>query len=83
MYCFFSADKPKIYQGVRVKTTVKELLQKHRALQAQKTAQPTTVNNTVGNTIKIITPLTCGSQSKVKRGQYKTKFKAPRPHRPA
>jgi len=33
---FFSADKPKIYQGVRVKTTVKELLQKHRALQAQK-----------------------------------------------
>lgn len=38
----FSADKPKVYQGVRVKTTVKELLQKHRALQAQKTA---TVNN--------------------------------------
>ncbi|XP_051962509.1 POU Class 2 homeobox-associating factor 3-like isoform X2 [Xyrauchen texanus] len=31
-----SADKPKVYQGVRVKTTVKELLQKHRALQAQK-----------------------------------------------
>lgn len=27
-------DKPKIYQGVRVKTTVKELLQKRRALQA-------------------------------------------------
>ncbi|KAI7800736.1 colorectal cancer associated 2 isoform X1 [Triplophysa rosa] len=34
----FSADKTKVYQGVRVKTTVKELLQKHRALQAQKTA---------------------------------------------
>ncbi|TRY98266.1 hypothetical protein DNTS_000610 [Danionella cerebrum] len=31
------SDKPRIYQGVRVKTTVKELLQKHRALQAQKT----------------------------------------------
>lgn len=27
-------DKPKVYQGVRVKTTVKELLQKRRALQA-------------------------------------------------
>ncbi|KAK1786368.1 hypothetical protein P4O66_017603, partial [Electrophorus voltai] len=26
--------KPKVYQGVRVKTTVKELLQKRRALQA-------------------------------------------------
>lgn len=38
----FSADKTKVYQGVRVKTTVKELLQKHRALQAQKTV---TVNN--------------------------------------
>lgn len=38
----FLADKTKVYQGVRVKTTVKELLQKHRALQAQKTA---TVNN--------------------------------------
>ncbi|XP_051965473.1 POU Class 2 homeobox-associating factor 3-like [Xyrauchen texanus] len=33
-----SADKPKVYQGVRVKTTVKELLQKHRALQIQETA---------------------------------------------
>ncbi|XP_053503687.1 colorectal cancer associated 2 isoform X1 [Ictalurus furcatus] len=33
---FFSSspDKPKVYQGVRVKTTVKELLQKRRALQA-------------------------------------------------
>ncbi|XP_062872579.1 colorectal cancer associated 2 [Trichomycterus rosablanca] len=28
------SDKPKVYQGVRVKTTVKELLQKRRALQA-------------------------------------------------
>ncbi|KAL0973063.1 hypothetical protein UPYG_G00198420 [Umbra pygmaea] len=27
------SDKPKVYQGVRVKTTVKELLQKRRALQ--------------------------------------------------
>ncbi|XP_015192854.2 colorectal cancer associated 2, partial [Lepisosteus oculatus] len=27
-------DKPKVYQGVRVKTTVKELLQQRRALQA-------------------------------------------------
>ncbi|KAM6959234.1 colorectal cancer associated 2 [Aplochiton taeniatus] len=32
--CFCQADKPKVYQGVRVKTTVKELLQQHRALQA-------------------------------------------------
>lgn len=29
-----SADKPKVYQGVRVKATVKELLQKRRALEA-------------------------------------------------
>lgn len=43
-FFFILADKPKVYQGVRVKTTVKELLQKHRALQAQKTA---TVNNGV------------------------------------
>ncbi|XP_061072855.1 colorectal cancer associated 2 isoform X2 [Conger conger] len=28
------SDKPKVYQGVRVKATVKELLQKRRALQA-------------------------------------------------
>ncbi|XP_040902658.1 colorectal cancer associated 2, partial [Toxotes jaculatrix] len=28
------ADKPRVYQGVRVKTTVKELLQRHRARQA-------------------------------------------------
>lgn len=39
------ADKSKVYQGVRVKTTVKELLQKHRALQAQTIA---TVNNGIG-----------------------------------
>lgn len=78
-FCF-SADKPKVYQGVRVKTTVKELLQKHRALQAQKTA---TVNNrAVGNNKNHKqTLLTCGSRSKVKRGQ--SKFKAPRPFRPA
>ncbi|XP_051535639.1 colorectal cancer associated 2 isoform X2 [Myxocyprinus asiaticus] len=31
------SDKPKVYQGVRVKTTVKELLQKHRAMQTQTT----------------------------------------------
>uniref|UniRef100_A0A8P4K295 Lnc RNA pou2af1 n=1 Tax=Dicentrarchus labrax TaxID=13489 RepID=A0A8P4K295_DICLA len=28
------ADKPRVYQGVRVKTTVKELLQRHRAREA-------------------------------------------------
>ncbi|XP_053729517.1 colorectal cancer associated 2, partial [Synchiropus splendidus] len=28
------ADKPRVYQGVRVKTTVKELLQRHRARKA-------------------------------------------------
>ncbi|KAK5869028.1 hypothetical protein PBY51_009992 [Eleginops maclovinus] len=28
------SDKPRVYQGVRVKTTVKELLQKHRAREA-------------------------------------------------
>ncbi|XP_036379642.1 uncharacterized protein LOC118774402 [Megalops cyprinoides] len=32
------SDKPKVYQGVRVKATVRELLQKRRALQAMKTA---------------------------------------------
>ncbi|CAG06479.1 unnamed protein product, partial [Tetraodon nigroviridis] len=28
------AEKPRVYQGVRVKTTVKELLQRHRAREA-------------------------------------------------
>lgn len=32
--CFPFADKPRVYQGVRVKTTVKELLQRHRAREA-------------------------------------------------
>lgn len=32
--CPFMAEKPKVYQGVRVKTTVKELLQRRRAEQA-------------------------------------------------
>ncbi|XP_041662844.1 colorectal cancer associated 2 [Cheilinus undulatus] len=32
--CYLHADKPKVYQGVRVKTTVKELLQRHRAREA-------------------------------------------------
>ncbi|XP_029302729.1 colorectal cancer associated 2 [Cottoperca gobio] len=31
---FLHADKPRVYQGVRVKTTVKELLQRHRAREA-------------------------------------------------
>lgn len=30
------ADKPRVYQGVRVKTTVKELLQRHRAREANR-----------------------------------------------
>ncbi|KAI4905182.1 hypothetical protein NFI96_013896 [Prochilodus magdalenae] len=34
------SDKPKVYQGVRVKTTVKELLQKRRALQAAESRKP-------------------------------------------
>lgn len=32
--CCLHADKPRVYQGVRVKTTVKELLQRHRAREA-------------------------------------------------
>ncbi|XP_068601904.1 colorectal cancer associated 2 [Brachionichthys hirsutus] len=32
--CSLHADKPRVYQGVRVKTTVKELLQRHRAREA-------------------------------------------------
>ncbi|XP_061683650.1 colorectal cancer associated 2 [Syngnathoides biaculeatus] len=31
-----NADKPRVYQGVRVKTTVKELLQRHRAREANR-----------------------------------------------
>ncbi|XP_054881291.1 colorectal cancer associated 2 [Poeciliopsis prolifica] len=34
------AEKPRVYQGVRVKTTVKELLQKHRAKEASRKPQP-------------------------------------------
>lgn len=32
--CLLPAEKPRVYQGVRVKTTVKELLQRHRAREA-------------------------------------------------
>ncbi|XP_047195614.1 colorectal cancer associated 2 [Hippoglossus stenolepis] len=32
--CSLHPDKPRVYQGVRVKTTVKELLQRHRAREA-------------------------------------------------
>ncbi|KAI1893466.1 hypothetical protein AGOR_G00124010 [Albula goreensis] len=44
------SDKPKVYQGVRVKATVKELLQKRRALQA---AIKTTTNGPHINVITI------------------------------
>ncbi|XP_058490228.1 colorectal cancer associated 2 isoform X1 [Solea solea] len=33
-FCSPRSDKPRVYQGVRVKTTVKELLQRHRAREA-------------------------------------------------
>ncbi|XP_034024954.1 colorectal cancer-associated protein 2 [Thalassophryne amazonica] len=35
------SDKPRVYQGVRVKTTVKELLQRHRAREANSKEQKT------------------------------------------
>ncbi|XP_023206483.1 colorectal cancer-associated protein 2 isoform X1 [Xiphophorus maculatus] len=37
---FFCAEKQRVYQGVRVKTTVKELLQRHRAKEASRKPQP-------------------------------------------
>ncbi|XP_051254023.1 colorectal cancer associated 2 [Dicentrarchus labrax] len=38
------ADKPRVYQGVRVKTTVKELLQRHRAREASRKKVKTTIS---------------------------------------
>ncbi|XP_072886195.1 colorectal cancer associated 2 [Hemitrygon akajei] len=50
-----SAEKQKVYQGVRVKITVKELLQQRRALQAA--AAITTTALTTGNNPQVAEPV--------------------------
>ncbi|XP_077422352.1 colorectal cancer associated 2 [Vanacampus margaritifer] len=71
------SDKPRVYQGVRVKTTVKELLQRHRAREAnrkkvktisqacldlQALCAPTIPSSYVeASTAPITDPGTCGS----------------------
>ncbi|XP_051935048.1 colorectal cancer associated 2 [Hippocampus zosterae] len=71
------SDKPRVYQGVRVKTTVKELLQRHRAREANRKkvktipqdcldlqglcASPFSSNYVDPPTTPNVDPVTCGS----------------------
>ncbi|XP_038634730.1 colorectal cancer associated 2 [Scyliorhinus canicula] len=54
---FLIVQKQKVYQGVRVKITVKELLQQRRALQAAVTTTTTTALTTGNNSLQSAEPV--------------------------